>query len=154
VRPAARVVLIDGDDRTLLFCWEDERLEARRLWITPGGGVRPGETFEAAARRELWEETGIEAAPGPCVWDRRHTHRFGTHWIQAHERFFVVRVPVAEVRNENWEIYEHAAIAEHRLWTLDEIMSSDEWFVPRHFGELLSPLLRGELPAEPIEIGA
>lgn len=154
MRPAARVVLIDGHDRTLLFCWDDERLDARRLWITPGGGVRPGESFEQAAQRELWEETGIQAEPGPCVWDRRHTFRFGTHWIQAHERFFVVRVPVAEVRKENWEAHEHAAIADHRLWSLDEIASSDERFVPQRLVELLPPLLRGELPPEPIEIGA
>jgi ADP-ribose pyrophosphatase YjhB (NUDIX family) len=32
-------------------------------WSLPGGGQRLGETAEACARRELLEETGIEAGP-------------------------------------------------------------------------------------------
>ncbi len=31
-------------------------------WALPGGFVEPYEPLEAAARRELWEETGIEPA--------------------------------------------------------------------------------------------
>jgi hypothetical protein len=88
------------------------------------------------------------------VWERRHVFRFGGHWLEAHERLFVVRVQEAEVRSDNWEAHEHKAIAEHRLWSLDEIVASRELFVPRRLGELLPPLLRGEYPAAPIEIGA
>ncbi len=38
------------------------RSSYRVAWNFPGGSVRPGETPEAAARRELAEETGITAS--------------------------------------------------------------------------------------------
>ena len=153
VRLSGRVVLIDARDRVLLFLWDDERLDVHRLWITPGGGLHPGESFEQAARRELWEETGIDAEPGSCVWERRNVFRFGEHWIEARERYFVLRVPAADVRKDHWTAHERQAILDHRLWSLDEIASSGELFVPRRLAELLPPLLRGELPAKPVQIG-
>ena len=51
VRNASRVVLLDARDRILLFRWEDERLrDVKSVWITPGGGLDPGESHEAAAQ--------------------------------------------------------------------------------------------------------
>ncbi len=38
-------------------------------WALPGGFVEPGERLEEAARRELWEETGLE----PLHMEQLHT---------------------------------------------------------------------------------
>jgi putative (di)nucleoside polyphosphate hydrolase len=44
-------------------------------WQMPQGGIDPGEDPEAAARRELWEETGVTSAhviatyPGSLTYD-------------------------------------------------------------------------------------
>ncbi|MCP2014252.1 8-oxo-dGTP diphosphatase [Deinococcus sp. HSC-46F16] len=49
------VLIQDEGSRVLLQHRGDDG-----LWGTPGGGLDPGEGFLEAARRELWEETGLE----------------------------------------------------------------------------------------------
>jgi 8-oxo-dGTP pyrophosphatase MutT (NUDIX family) len=61
-REAARVAVIDGEARVLLLHVRDPaRPDAGEWWELPGGGLAPGEIPTTAARRELYEETGIVA---------------------------------------------------------------------------------------------
>ena len=61
IRFAARAVLIDDRGRTLLFRAQMPGFPdgSRVFWITPGGGIEPGEDALAAVRREVFEETGL-----------------------------------------------------------------------------------------------
>lgn len=61
----AAILLVDrGTGRFLAGLRNDPRGMGYQTWGLPGGHVEGGERAEAAVRRELQEETGIELAPG------------------------------------------------------------------------------------------
>ena len=74
-------------------------LAGQVYWATPGGGVEEGETYEAAAVRELQEETGLVVEDvGPEIW--RQEVIFQTpdgEYRLFEERYFRVRAPHDQV---------------------------------------------------------
>src|SRR4051794_24848853 len=151
LRPSARVLLINGQDRLLLI---RARLEAEEVWLTPGGGVREGETFEEAALRELWEETGVgDVDLGPCVWMRTHVFPWDGKVYKQQERYYPVLVDEVEITDQYREEAERGVLADYRWWSLAEIDASDAIFVPRQLGLLLPRVLAGDYPEEPIAVG-
>ena len=151
VREAARAVLINREDRVLLF---ESVLNGRTFWVAPGGGLQEGETHEQAVVRELWEETGVQNATiGPRVWDRRHVFDIGEIRLDQRERYFLVRIDTHEVSTANFEEHEVTFHIAHRWWSLAEMAETTERLVPRDFARLLAPLLAGDVPTEPITVG-
>lgn len=68
-RGDAGAIVADGEGRVLLIRHEGDP----ERWGTPGGGHEPGERFEATARREVREETGVDATITGVARARRRT---------------------------------------------------------------------------------
>lgn len=141
-RPSARVVLLDAEDRVLLFRGHDPARPGEAFWFTVGGGVEPGEDLRSAAARELREETGVPLPPtelvGP-VWRRRVTSTFDGRAYDGEEWFFVATLPEgAGIDTAGFTELESRTIATHRWWTAEELRATEETVYPVRLGELLS----------------
>lgn len=129
LRPAARLIVLDPEGRALMFRYDVPGRDP--FWVTAGGEVDPGETFEDAARRELLEETGIVADPGEQI--ARMTPEFITvegEPVQADERFFIVRVADTAVSTAGHTELEQRLMTQHRWFTRAELENWHEAVFP------------------------
>jgi len=135
-RPAARILLVDGEDRVLLMRFTPD--DRPPLWCTPGGAVDPGESYAQAARRELWEEVGLDLDCGPEVAQR--TCEFLTFErveVIADERYFRVDIDRHEVRAGALTDLEQRVLAGSRWFARAELADWPETIYPADLEQLL-----------------
>ena len=140
-RNAARVLVVDARDRVLLFRWTHPgAVDRGHWWITPGGGLDPGESPRQGAARELFEETGLVLAPdtlGEPVHEREIDTDIDGVMVHQHELFFLARVDAHEVDTSGFTELETRAMSDHRWWTRDELSTTSERVSPNNLLELL-----------------
>lgn len=145
-RRAARVLLINADDRVLLFRGCDPDSPDHLFWVTVGGGLEPGESPVDGALRELFEETGLslerDALSGPV---RHEVVRFpfGGRWYDQEQEFYVARVASWVVDTSGFDAGERASIDSHHWWAAEELEATDERFYPAELPTLVRSAVTG-----------
>ena len=137
LRPAARIILLDADGRVLLFRFDPP--DRPPFWVTPGGALDPGESYDDAARRELFEETGIDADCGPQVAQRMAEFiTIEGAPVLADERYFRVILPEG--------VHPDAVHAGGHTELERKVMTSWRWFDAAALASLDEPWFPHDLP--------
>lgn len=133
---------MDDVGAVLLFLTQAPDSSGFHRWITPGGGVDPGETHHQAAVRELREETGREfEVPEEPIW----RYEFSVSFDQAdHDRgyaeYFFVQTKRFEPLSEFWTPEEHIDVVDWGWFSATELHSRATPHEPAHLATLVAQL--------------
>lgn len=124
-RTAVRLLPVAPDGRVLLLQAQDPARPGDLHWVSVGGAVDPGESHEAAALRELAEETGVVADPASLVGPiGTGVHPFSWNGVDyvSHSTFYAIPIAAdVEVHFDGLEPGEVGNILRAGFWTADDL---------------------------------
>lgn len=142
-RQAARVVLLDEQDRVLLIRFELARRDGRVVfWATPGGGLEGDENPRAGARRELMEELGLDLPLSGPIQQATAVFEHAGALLENTDTFFLARCAASAPRLDGVDEAERQAMRAIRWWSADEIAASAEAIFPADLAEVVRSVAR------------
>ncbi|MDR1433115.1 MAG: NUDIX domain-containing protein [Puniceicoccales bacterium] len=161
IRSSVKLILLNAQNKLALMCADDDGIRSAsgeyrgRFWFMVGGKIEPGETILDAAKRELFEETGIGSSDvefGPEVWKGSVDLLMDGELTTVNQRFIVARTAVTAFDLSHLTDREKAAIEEIKWFSLEDIERCEDTIYPVLLGEYLPDIISGNYPAQAIEI--
>jgi 8-oxo-dGTP pyrophosphatase MutT (NUDIX family) len=128
------ILLTDAGGRVLLQERDAYAPIAPNKWGMVGGNVEPGETFEAAAYRELCEETGLAWTSGLRLW-RNDEFRYSHATTANRYQIWTAQTELSDADITVGEGRQIVFVAPPRISRLD-LSESAAFFVPQFVGWL------------------
>ncbi|WP_434524943.1 NUDIX hydrolase [Photorhabdus asymbiotica] len=158
-RNSARALLINSKQEILLFKFSFEEIKDSinagliEFWVTPGGGLKEGESFEQALNRELREEVGLILRSTPeWVWVRNVVLEWKGEKFLSHERYFLVYEDHCDKENNCMTEKEIRTLKDMNWWSLQALLNSSEDFRPPNIGQEIQKIIYGNYQNFPIEV--
>jgi len=153
VRPTARVVLLDLEDRLLLMRGRlPSAPDGPSFWFTVGGGLEPGESLLEGAAREVLEETGLtDVELGAVLWcDEILLPDPDGRPMLLQQSYILARTAGGQLSRDGWQQLEHDFVDEIRWWTLAELRTTSDQLYPEGLPDLLADVLAGHIASTPL----
>ncbi|MBQ8039583.1 MAG: NUDIX domain-containing protein [Lachnospiraceae bacterium] len=155
IRKSSRAIVLNKNNQIFLFQYKFDYLADNKvIWITPGGSLEEGESFEVALKRELFEELGVQLDRNcPEIYYRNSLYAMKNgEVIQSIEKFFLVSLEDEQFSYDHWTESEKQRMLEGKWWSLEEIRQSEEVFFTTDIIRILMELSNNKTPSGPQEI--